>query len=338
MKVGIYHGQNDVKIEEREIPSVGAKDVLIKTLRGGICGTDINIVKAGNEMGIRFGAEFGHELFGEVVELGKDVPSAISKGMRVGINPITAKRAGRRFSLECGAFSQYVLIEDAELNYNLYEMNDSVTPEEAVLMEPMSVGFHGAFSIEPKKDENIVVLGAGPIGLSAAAGLIGEGITNVCVVDIDDFRLNKAKELGARTVNTKNESLAEGLINHFGEENVYGINVPNVHGFVDAAGAPPLFEQVMQIVKPQARIAIIAVYKNEVPVSLAQIMSKEVKIIGASGYTHDNITRVIDHLNQKKTNISTMVTQVYPLDKIQEAFDKAIEAKDTVKVVVDLTK
>lgn len=337
MKVGIYHGQNSVGIEERPMPQVGAKDALVRILAGGICGTDINIVKAGSEMGIRFGSEFGHEMFGEIVELGSDAETDLKVGMRVGVNPITAKRAGRRYSLEVGAFSQYVLIEDAALNYNLYEFDDSVSATEAVLMEPMSVGFHGAFSVLPKLGEKIVVLGAGPIGLSAAAGLIGEGIKDVCVVDIDNWRLDKAKELGALTVNTSTETLAEGLIKHFGEVNVYGVSVPNVDAFVDAAGAPILFEQVMQIVKPQARIAIIAVYKNEVPISLAQVMSKEVNIVGASGYTHEDIVKVIEHINDKKTNISTMVTQTYKLEDIQAAFDKAIAAKETIKVIVDLT-
>ena len=336
-KVGIYHGKQDVRVEEREIPKAGSTDVVIRNLRGGICGTDINIIKAGNEMGIRFGQEFGHELFGEVVEVGTDVKD-ITVGMRVGVNPITAKRAGRRYSLEVGGFSQYVLIEDAKLDYNLYVFGNEITPEEGVLMEPMSVGFHGAFSIEPKADENIVVLGAGPIGLSAAASLIGEGITNVVVVDIDDWRLAKARELGAKTVNTKEQTLAEGLATHFGTVNVYGYDVPNVDGFVDAAGAPPLFEQVMQIAKPHARIAIIAVYKEEVPVSLVQVMSNEVKIIGASGYTHEDIVKVVAHINEKKTPIATMVTQVYKLDELQQAFDKAIEANETIKVVVDLTE
>ncbi|MEK4237011.1 zinc-dependent alcohol dehydrogenase [Paenibacillus sp. FSL H7-0714] len=337
MKVGIYHGQNSVGIEERPMPQVGAKDALVRILAGGICGTDINIVKAGSEMGIRFGSEFGHEMFGEIVELGSDAENDLTVGMRVGVNPITAKRAGRRYSLEVGAFSQYVLIEDAALNYNLYEFDDSVSATEAVLMEPMSVGFHGAFSVLPKHGDKIVVLGAGPIGLSAAAGLIGEGIKDVCVVDIDNWRLDKAKELGALTVNTSTETLAEGLIKHFGEVNVYGVSVPNVDAFVDAAGAPILFEQVMQIVKPQARIAIIAVYKNEVPINLAQVMSKEVNIVGASGYTHEDIVKVIEHINDKKTNISTMVTQTYKLEDIQAAFDKAIAAKETIKVIVDLT-
>ncbi|MEO4053090.1 zinc-binding dehydrogenase [Solibacillus sp. CAU 1738] len=144
--------------------------------------------------------------------------------------------------------------------------------------------------------------------------------------------------MGAKTVNTKEQSLAEGLNAHYGTVNVYGNEMPNVDGFVDAAGALILFEQVMQIVKPHARIAIIAVYKHEVPISLAQVMSKEVKIIGASGYTHEDIVKVVAHINEKKTPIATMVTQVYKLNEIQQAFEKAIEANETIKVVVDLTE
>ena len=86
-----------------------------------------------------------------------------------------------------------------------------------------------------------------------------------------------------------------------------------------------------------ARIAVIAVYKDDVPVSLAQVMSNEVQIIGASGYTSEDILKVIDHLNNKKP-IATIVTQVYPLSELQTAFDVAFAAKDSMKVIVDVTK
>lgn len=337
MKVGIYKGKQQVKVEEREKPVLSENDVLVRNLRGGICGTDINIVKAGNEMGIRFGKEFGHEMFGVVEEVGQAV-EGIEVGMRVGVNPITATRAGRRYSLEVGGFSQYVKIEDAKLGYNLYDMGPDVTPEEGALMEPMSVGFHGAFSIDPKPGEHIVVLGAGPIGLSAVAGLIGEGITDVVVVDMDDFRLEKALELGAKVINTTKISLREGLIEQFGTVDVYGQAMPDVDGFVDAAGAAPLFNEVMQMTKPFARYAVIAVYKSEVPFNLAQVMSNELRIVGASGYTHEDITKVVEHLKNKKTAIGSIVTQVYPLSELQQAFDKAIEAHGTIKVMIDLEK
>ena len=336
-QAGIYKGANLISVEERTMPTVGPNDVLLKNLRGGICGTDINIVKHGSEMGIRFEQEFGHEFAGIIEAKGENVKE-LEVGMFVAVNPITAKRAGRRFSLEAGGFSQYILIEDAALNYNVYELNDHVTPEEAALVEPMSVGCHGSFSVKPQVGENIVILGAGPIGLSAAAILIGEGITNVVVVDMVGWRLEKAKEIGAKVLNTAETPLAEGLTEIFGTVNVYGIDVPNVDAFVDAAGAAPLFQQVISIAKPGVRIAIIAVYKNEVPVSFQQVMSKEVQIIGASGYTNEDILRVINHLNNKKTTISTMITHIYPLSEIQEAFNTAIAATDSIKVIVDVTK
>ena len=338
MKAGIYHGLNDVRVEELPMPKIGPKDVLLRNLLGGICGTDINIVKTGSgEMGIRLGKEFGHEFFGEIVEVGSDVKD-IKVGMRVGVNPITGKRIGKSGACEVGGFSQYIVIEDAALNYNLYEFSDTVTAEEAVLMEPMSVGFHGAFSTEPKPSEHIVILGAGPIGLSAAAGLIGEGIQNVVVVDIDDWRLAKAEALGARIVNTSKQDLSATLIEYFGTAYYYGNPIPNVDVFVDAAGAPALFQEVFQMAKPNARLAIVAVYKQPVPVSFAEVMSKEVKIIGASGYSHEDILRVVDHIEKKKTHIATIVTHRYTIDELPQAFEKAISAKETIKVVVDLTK
>lgn len=113
--------------------------------------------------------------------------------------------------------------------------------------------------------------------------------------------------------------------------------MPDVDVFIDAAGAPVLLDLVMKNIKPHARISIIAVYKNEVPISLAQVMSKEIQIKGASGYTHEDISKVVEHLTNNKTNLSTIVTQVYKLDDIQDAFNKAIDAIGTIKVVVDLT-
>lgn len=336
-RAGIYKAANTVAVEERATPEIGPKDVLLRNLRGGICGTDINIVKYGTEMGIRFEQEFGHELAGIVEAKGSEVTD-LEVGMFVAVNPITAKLAGRRYSLEVGGFSEYVLIEEAKANYNLFPLNDTVTPEEGALVEPMSVGCHGAFSVKPQAGENIVILGAGPIGLSAAAMLIGEGITNVAVVDMVDWRLAKAAEIGAKTVNTAEVSLEAGLSEIFGTTNVYGMDVPNIDAYVDAAGAAPLLKQVMSMTKPNARIAVVAVYKDDVPVSLVQVMSNEIQIIGASGYTTEDILRVIDHLNNKKTPISTIVTQVYPLSELQNAFDTAIAAKESIKVIVDVTK
>ncbi|GAA0886534.1 zinc-binding dehydrogenase [Sphingobacterium siyangense subsp. cladoniae] len=336
MKVAIYNGLGGISVEEKAVPEIRETDVLVRNLRAGICGTDINIVKAGSEMGIRYGAEFGHEMVSKVVEVGKMVSPDIKVGMIVGVNPITAKRAGRSYSLECGGFSQYIVVEDAKLDYNLYEMNPDVPLETMALMEPMSVGRHGAFRTNPKPTDKIVVLGAGPIGLSAAASLIAEGMKNVCVVDMDQWRLEKAKEIGAQSLNTSTQSLSEGLAAIFGETDSYGHKVPDVDIYIDAAGAPALFIEIMKWVKHGARISLIAVYKTQVPLNLSQVMSKEVVILGSSGYTHEDIKAVVGYINNNETKIGNTVSKVYRLDNIQEAFQVAIEAKKVIKVIIDM--
>lgn len=333
-KAGIYKAANTVVVEDRPLPIVGPKDVLLRNQVGGICGTDINIVKEGRTDWIRFNKEFGHEFSGIVEAVGAQVKD-IKIGMHVAVNPITAKLVGREFALEVGGFSQYILIEEAAINYNLFILEKDVTAEEGALVEPMSVGAHGAFSVNPKPGEKVVVLGAGPIGLCAAAMLIGEGIKDVVVVDMVEWRLEKAKELGAKILDTSKKSLKEGLSEIFGTVVVFGDAVPDVDAYVDAAGAGPLFKQVFNIVKPNARYAVVAIYGNEIPISLGTIMSKELQIIGASGYTTEDILKVIDHLNNRKTPIATIVTQIYPLDEIQKAFDVAIAAKESIKVLVD---
>ncbi len=338
MKAAIYKGQEGISLVEKPIPEIKETDILVRNLRAGICGTDINIVKAGiTEGGISDGAEFGHEMVSEIMKVGAKVPADIKVGMIVGINPITAKRTGRRYSLECGAFSQYMVVEDARLNYNIFEIKPEVPLETAALMEPMSVGRHGAFRTNPKPTDKVVVLGAGSVGLGAATSLIAEGITNVCVVDINNWRLEKAKELGAKVVNTDAISLKDGLAKIFGKINVYGQEVPDVDIFVDAAGADVLFTEVMKIIKPNAVISIIALYKNNVPVSLLQIMSKEVRIIGSSGYTGEDFKAVAGYINENKTKIGNTVSKIYKLDNIQDAFKTAIKGHEVIKVVIDLT-
>lgn len=336
MKAAIYDGKDGISIVEKAIPEIGPTDVLVRNLRAGICGTDIGIVKTGSEMGIRHGSEFGHEMVSQIVQVGERVSSNITIGMIVGVNPITAKRVGRTYSLECGGFSQYIAIEDAELGYNIFEMNPEVPLETLALLEPMSVGRHGAFRVAPKVTDKIVVLGAGPIGLGAAASLMAEGITNICVVDMDDWRLEKAQELGTRTINTSDVTLQEALGEMFGEVDSHCKNTPDVDIFIDAAGAPALFMEVMKMIKQNARISVIAVYRTQIPINLAQLMSREVTLVGSSGYEQEDLVAVMDYINNKRTKIRAIVSRVYRLDNINEAFRTAINGKNVIKVIIDM--
>jgi len=339
MRAAIYYGKEDVRVEEKPVPQVGENDVLVRNLRTGICGTDIGIYNFGGEIyGVDHGDEFGHEMVGEVVEVGSNITSAITVGMRVFVNPCTAKRVGTAKANAAAGFSEYVLIEDAKLNYNVYEIDPQVPVETAVLVEPLSVGTHGANRLQPNIDDNIVVLGGGTIGLSAAASLLAKGHKQVCVVDLDDWRLEKAAVIGAKTLNSRNEDLREGLITRFGSQiNLLGQQVPDVDLYIDAAGAPPLLTACIEMAKTGSRLSLIATYKKEVSFNPSLIMMNEFGLFGSCGYTHEDITAVIDHLTKQKTKINEIVTHVYKLKDINEAFRVATEAKGALKVIIDLT-
>lgn len=339
MRAAIYYGVQDLKVEELPVPTVGPNDVLVKNLRAGICGTDIAVYNLGGHLfNVEPGEEFGHEMVGEIVELGTNVTSDIQLGMHVFVNPITAKKTGAAKSIAGGGFSQFVLIEDAQLNYNIYEIDKKVPLEAAVLVEPMSVGTHGANVLQPELEDRIVVFGAGPIGLSAATSILAKGNKHVCVVDIDEWRLQKAAAMGLHTLNTKEETLAEGLIRIFGSQiNSMGQPIPDVDLYIDAAGAPALLQSTVAFAKPYSKMCIIAVYKKEVAINPTSFMSNEFTLLGSRGYTQDDIFEVIDHLTEQKTTIDTMVTQVFKLEDISEAFKVASEANGSIKVVIDLT-
>ncbi|MDE6504459.1 MAG: zinc-binding dehydrogenase [Clostridia bacterium] len=333
MKSAIYYGVQDVRIEDRPVPTVGENDVLVKNLRAGICGSDVGIFMHGGEnYGVFPGSQFGHEMVGKIVEKGKNVGKDINIGDIVFVDPVMSQPGGIAGSIMAGAFSEYTLVTNAKSGVNIYNLGKNANLDKAVLIEPMSVGVQGAVVYNPKPTDKAVVLGAGPIGLSAAAGLIGRGLKNVVVVDINQDRLNKAKEIGAKTVNTKTENLKDKLIEYCGAFPGY-FPLPDVDLYVDAAGAPSLFTEVFGYARSHTKYAIIAVF-GQVTIPGQPFIAAQPIIYGSQGYTHETIVEVIDHILKDKTNISTIVTDKFKHKDISEALKKAASGQG-IKVIID---
>ncbi len=157
MKAAIYHGIENVSVEEIPMPECGDNDVILKNVRGSICGTDIGAYyHGGDDAGIFPGHTFGHEMSAVVYKKRKNVSDDIEIGMRVFPNPTLSKRADSGLSMleicdECGAFSQYVQIQDAQLDYNLFELPENVSFDEAAIIEPFSVAMHGINQVNVKE-------------------------------------------------------------------------------------------------------------------------------------------------------------------------------------------
>lgn len=344
MKALIYYGIKDVRLEEIPKPVAGPKDAIIKVMRAGICGSDIKAyLYDGASVGIfpkgtmGLSGEFGHEMVGVVDEIGSEV-EGVSVGDRVFVNPMVCKRTGMLTCDMSGAFSEYVHVEDAAYGYNLLKLSDDTTFDEAVMTEPLSVGTHGKNQIQVKPHENVVIYGAGTIGLCALEACLSVGCKSPVVVDINDQRLELVKELGGTPCHpTEEEPVKAFLSKHFGEKpNTFGEIRPNVDAFIDCAGAGPILNDILQMANANQRIAVVAVYKKPVELDMVALQSLQMTIRGSLGYDMSDVIEAYNNIDQHRNNVSKLITHQFPIDKGVEAFETACDpSTGAIKVVIN---
>lgn len=334
MKSAIYYGIQDVRIEERPNPICGPKDVIVKSVRCGICGSDITGYFAGGQyVGIDVGAEFGHEMAGRVTEVGGEV-KGIRVGDRIFANPLRSCPPG--LSDMFGGFSEYVRIPNAEINYNVYILPDNITYDEGALIEPAAVGTRGKNVPKAKPGDHVVVYGAGTIGLSCVMSLIEQGITPVVIV-----RNNKKtaflKKIGAITCNVSEVDMYEFLKEKFGMTTTrLGNPIVNVDIVVECAGASNALPEFLKMAKQSSRLSVVGVAKQETSINLTRVLSSEAIIQGSCAYDHEDIVEVINNLASKRTYLKDLITHHYKLNEINEALLMAGDRDKSIKVVIDM--
>lgn len=351
MKALIYNGIKDVKLHEKELPVCGPDDVIVRNIRSGICGSDVTgYLYGGDKVGINPGREFGHEMVGYVFEKGQNV-TGVDLGTRVFVEPTTSVLSPYESDM-AGAFSQYVCVHNAKIGYNLYILPDELSYEDAVLIEPYSVATHGKNRAQVKPDENVMIIGAGTIGLCALSSLIAQGNKKIVVLDIDDKRLETVKKQGGIGFNTKagTEATVKFLEGYFGTQNntnhriemkdgkmtVEPNSVLNIDVVIDCAGIPMYVDEFMKHAKQKARFCCIALHKKEVSIRFHEVMSTQCTIMGSRGYEPEDIKEVISNLTKKKTKIPEIITHKFPLKDAEEAFKTAANPSLAIKVVLDM--
>ena len=338
MRAAVYHGPRDIRIEEKPMPEIGPKDALVKVITGGICGSDtFAYLVDGMKTGIAPGFEFGHEYSGIVHQVGSEV-EGITEGMRVVVQPMFIHPYGRDFACMACGFSEYAKIHDAKLGHNLYLLPDDLSFDQGALVEPFSVGMHGVNSGRAKPSDKALIYGVGPIGLSALAGLIALGCKDVAVSDISEFRLAKAREMGAaHTFNPqKDGNLLEFLKERHGEVATRRETFSDTDLYIDAAGVGQILLDTMMIyTKHLARIVVVGVHKKEISFNPIIVMSKQLTIQGSSGYDIE-FEQVMGFMREGKADPRQMVTHNFPLSEITAAFEAATTPDEGIKVLVHM--
>jgi 2-desacetyl-2-hydroxyethyl bacteriochlorophyllide A dehydrogenase len=333
MRVSVVTAPGETQVVDAPKPAVGPADVLVKIRACGICGTDALFISMGGMPGHEGGMPLGHEPAGEVVEVGSGV-TGIAVGDHVVINPMAAPGGIIGNGGSSGALSEYLLIENAVRGASLEVVPDHIPFEVAALNEPMAVARHGVNQCQPKASDKVVVFGAGPIGLGATIAFKSLGVDHVAVADLIPARLEKAIKVGADAViNSADEDVAQRLIELHGPGESMFPDKAGTDIYFDAAGAPAVINTALAAAKPGARLGVVAVHKQPVPVDFVNIMSNEITIVGSMGYPTE-IFEVTKDLIANWEKYAVIVSHTIPFDDVNEALKTASTPGAADKVVV----
>ncbi|MEY8190507.1 zinc-binding alcohol dehydrogenase family protein [Peribacillus simplex] len=322
MKAVQVRKAHELIIQEVEKPRISnSTDVLVKVKRVGICGSDMHIYHGTNPLAT-LPRVVGHEVAGEVVEIGQDV-AGIKVGDHVVIEPISycgecyACRKGRQNV--CEKLSVFGVHEDGGMREwfvlpekQLHVVDPVLAWEEIVLAEPYTIGAQAVWRGEVEEGETVLIQGAGPIGICILKMAKLQG-ASVMITDLSDERLEFAKESGADiTVHAGKEDVQERV-----EEwtNGEGANV-----VIDAVCLPMTFELSFDAVSTAGRIVVLGFDERPSSVSQLPITKKEVSVKGSRLQT-DQFPKVVKLLNEGKLRHEGLVTHTFSLDDIQEAFN-----------------
>lgn len=334
MKSVVVTAPGHTQVVEVERPSVGPADALVKVRACGICGSDGFYIQIGGIPPRQGATPLGHEIAGEVVEIGAEVED-IHVGDHVVVNPMAAPSGIIGNGGATGGLSDYLLIEQAKLGSSVAIVPDHIPFEVAALNEPMAVARHAVNRAAPVATDRAVIFGAGPIGLGALIDLTLRGVQSVVVVDVQAARLTKALEIGADAViDSSTEDVAARLIELHGDAPLRaGDHRPGTDVYIDAAGVPAVIETVQRLAKHGARLSVVAVHKKPVEVDFGAILSSELTITMSMGYPTE-IFEVTGDIIQAWDRYAKIVSHTVPFDDVQDALTLATTPGAADKVVV----
>jgi len=331
MKVAIVHGPGDLRLDEAEKPEAGAGDVIVKVSAAGICGTDLHM----RHMGPRFPKPMplGHEFAGEIVEAGPNV-TKFKIGDRVAYNsynsPADIGRGG-----ESGGFSNYVVLRDVDtIPQSLVRVPENVSLEHAALVEPISVATHAVNRADPKPGESVTIFGSGPIGLGVVMALRWRGIEDIIVFEPSPLRRDRAAGLGARAVFDPFERPPGEVLSELrGTGSLFGQTYPKTDVYIETSGAPNILSDIATFCNKGSRIITLAMQRQPVTFDGTRLMSKEISIIGSSGYPTE-FPQVMDKLAHSEVDPEVMITHRFPFNDFLNAFETANDARQAAKVLL----
>lgn len=342
MKAAVLHGKEDIRIEEVKKPILGPNEVLVAPRAAGICGTDYNIFTG--HWKVKFPRIMGHEFTGEVAEIGSEVVD-FKHGDRVVIEPdITCGKCYYCTTLGInnylcedhpsvgesvdGAFAEFVKVPEK----TLYSLPNTIDFDTGALIEPLACAIHGSDQAEIQPGDNVIILGAGPMGLLLMMLALLRGAAKIGVIEPNKSRGEMAIQLGADfTLDSRDGDISKEVLKMF---NGRGADV-----VIEAVGRKDATEQVFTLVRPGGRVCIVGVIPQGTPVTISDSFDifflKELTIVGTFGSPRGDFERSIRLLSAGRIDVEPLITHRLGLEDIGKAFSILKEGKEpSMKILI----
>lgn len=344
MKANVFHGKNNIRIEEVSRPSAAAGEAVIKISLTTICGTDIHILRG--EYPVKPGLVIGHEPVGVIEEIGEGV-TGYKVGDRVLIGAITPcgqcraclsaqwAQCGHGDGVEAiggwrfgntinGAQAEYLLVPYAQAN--LAKIPDDLSDEQVVLLADIaSTGFSGAESANIQLGDTVVVFAQGPIGLCATAGAKLMGASFIIGVETDPVRVKMSKRMGADAVvdPTQCDVVAE----------IKKLTGGGADVAIEALGIQETFENCLRSLRPGGTLSSLGVYsgKLQVPYDAFAAGIGDYKIVTTlCPGGKERMRRLMSIVQTKRFDPTPLLTHSFKLENIVDAYDLFASRRDGV--------
>lgn len=330
-----------IEFREVDMPKAVPGQAVLKIRRIGICGSDIHVYH-GQHPFTSYPVTQGHEVSGEVVEIGEGV-EGLYVGQKVTIEPqvVCGKchpcRHGKYNLCEelkvmgfqtTGTASEYFAVDAAKIT----PLPGDMGFDEGAMLEPLAVAVHAVRRMVDVTGMKVAVLGAGPIGNLVAQVAKGLGAESVMITDISDIRLAKAKECGVEfTVNTRNVDFGDAMIENFGPDKADVI--------YDCAGNDITMGQAIKYARKGSTIILVAVYAGMANVDLAVLNDHELDLNTTMMYRHEDYVEAIRLVNEGKIALQPLISKHFAFKDYLAAYEY-IDAnrESTMKVIVDVDR
>ncbi|CAG7909745.1 sorbitol dehydrogenase [Brassica rapa] len=340
-------GLNTLKIQPFPLPSLGPHDVRVRMKAVGICGSDVHYLKTMRcaDFIVKEPMVIGHECAGIIEEVGEEVKHLVV-GDRVALEPgISCWRCNLckegRYNL-CpemkffatppvhGSLANQV-VHPADLCFKLPE---NVSLEEGAMCEPLSVGVHACRRAEVGPETNVLVMGAGPIGLVTMLAARAFGVPKIVIVDVDDNRLSVAKQLGAYgivKVTTSLEDVGSEV------EQIQKTMGSNIDVTFDCAGFNKTMSTALAATRCGGKVCLVGMGHGIMTVPLTPAAAREVDVVGVFRYKN-TWPLCLEFLTSGKIDVKPLITHRFGFSQkeVEDAFETSARGSNAIKVMFNL--